>query len=263
MTEGDPVDARKLPCTDDELRRDHDNYDDDDDDGGHSSSSHTSAFSAVAKTPPANSRTPNRVRFPSKSDQLARSYSAPATDNTDVGAIEKAISGPGEDSITRDHKHDGLVTSVKRFCNDMVQAWGAAPQPERSEGQMGIDMANIEKVQREMAKNKRKSHKRVPSLVAASTMLARPSLSRSGSAATINKVPSGASTGNTSATTSGPTTPRTRRKLFGSGIDRHTLARKLRDLAKRADSHPDQAHSLEEMAKLGHCRSLVLKIVRT
>lgn len=239
-----------------------------------------SSFPALPPSSPP--RTPGglsrRARFPSDAGQLARSYSAPkrtqtdtALDETTEAALptvdsEKGI-GNRDEQVRNDVVHRGLWASFRRWVQDWADDFGSPHEvqdPKDVMGDIGLDIAIIEKVQgkKGKARKKKSGHNRVSSIVGASTMLARPGLgNRSTSTATVNTLQSGSTTGNTTAASSGAATPNTLKKVFGSSLNANELRRQLKEWKKRAEKDPEDAKFVQAKSDLAHRRTLVLLLV--
>lgn len=130
----------------------------------------------------------------------------------------------------------------------------------------GLDIDAIKKVQGKIPikGKKKKGHKRLSSLVGASAMLIRPGIgSRAGSTASVAKIHSGNTTGNTSAATSGAVTPNTIQKALGSGIDPRELQKQLQEWKDRCQRNPEDEELVKAKADLAHRRTVVLLLVRS
>lgn len=159
--------------------------------------------------------------------------------------------------------HCGIWQDIREWCSNLWSDLGAPDkQQDRQDliGDVGIDLQIILKMTgKEKKGGKKKSHHRVSSLIAPSTMLARPGLgTRTESSSTIQTIPSRGST----AVASGTATPETSKKLFGSGLNAQDLAKALRKLkAKAAKADSKEAKYIQAQANLAHRRSLVVKMV--
>lgn len=249
----------------------------------HPSPAHDHESSPPPTPLPSSPQTPGsaplrRARFPSDVDKLTRSYSAPKRTQTDTGldgtseanfpnadpekALEKA-----EDQVPNDVVHRGMWASFRRWIQDWANDFGRPHEAQDIQdmiGDIGLDIAIIEKVQGKTGKTRKKKggHNRISSIVGASTMLARPGLgSRSGSAATVNTIHSQSTTGNTTAASSGVTTPTALKKVLGSSINANELRKQLKEWKKKAERDPEEAKFVQAKSDLAHRRTLVLLLV--
>lgn len=296
-----PIELRRdsdLSSTD-QLHRTSITHDGDDDNLGHSighdiapqtSPVHPVPIHAHGSSPPltplpSSPQTPGsapfrRARFPSDAGKLTRSYSAPKRSQTDTGldgtsevnltnADPEKGSENAEDQVTNDVVHRGMWASFRRWVGDWADDFGRPHQVQDLQdviGDIGLDIAIIEKVQGKTGKSKKKKngHNRISSIVGASTMLARPGLgSRSGSAATVNTINSQSTTGNTTAASSGTATPNALKKVLGSSINANELRKQLKEWKRRAEKDPEEAKFVQAKSDLAHRRTLVLLLVST
>lgn len=291
-----PIELRRdsdLSSTD-QLRRTGITHDDDDNVGHdiapqaspvHPSPVHDHDASPPLTPLPSSPQTPGsapfrRARFPSDAGKLTRSYSAPKRSQTDTGLDgtsetnltnadpEKGTEKP-EDQVPNDVVHRGTWASFRRWMRDWVDDFGRPHEAQDLQdfmGDIGLDIAIIEKVQGKTGKAKKKKggHNRISSIVGASTMLARPGLgSRSGSAATVNTINSQSTTGNTTAASSGTATPNALKKVLGSSINANELRKQLKEWKRRAEKDPEEAKFVQAKSDLAHRRTLVLLLVST
>lgn len=211
--------------------------------------------------------TPRRAHFPS--EPITRTYSAPER--------EQSVNGPGDRSADADETvtsydgekdrnpaaHRGLWQDFRDWGSNLWNDLGTPHQHQDRQdliGDVGIDLQTIRKITGKGKKGgKKMGHNRVSSLIAPSTMLARPGLgTRSESSSTIQTIPSGSST----AVGSGTATPETTRKLFGSGLNAQDLTKALRKLkVKAAKADSKEAKYIQAQANLAHRRNLVLWMV--
>lgn len=251
----------------------------------HPSPAHDPESSPPPVTLPSSPQTPRRARFPSDVGKLTRTYSAPKRTNTDTGLggttdgldgtsegnspdvdPEKGV-GNAEDQVQYDIVHRGMWVSFRRWIQDWANDFGRPHEAQDIQdmiGDIGLDIAIIERVQGKTgkARKKKNGHNRISSIVGASTMLARPGLgSRSGSAATVNTIHSQSTTGNTTAASSGTATPNALKKVLGSSINANELRKQLNQWKKRAEKDPEEAKFVQAKSDLAHRRTLVLLLV--